>query len=192
MVSDLALRFGLQPTAVVGYSLGESTGLFALRAWTERDEMLRRVSSSTLFTKDLTGTSEALRRAWGLSGNQPAQWQAGLVDRPAAQVDAAMAPGERIYVLIVNTPGECVIGGEASAVKALVDRLGCHWFPLGGVSTVHCELLQTGGAGLPRIAPVSYLGARRHSLFQRGLGTLLSSGARDGGGSDRGPSQRPP
>ena len=142
LVSDLALRFGLQPTAVVGYSLGESTGLFALRAWTDRDEMLRRVSSSTLFTKDLTGTSEALRRAWGLSGHQPAHWQAGLVDRPAAEVGAALAPGERIYVLIVNTPGECVIGGEASAVKALVERLGCHWFPLGGVSTVHCELLR--------------------------------------------------
>ena len=46
MVSDLALHFGLRPTAVVGYSLGESTGLFALRAWTDRDEMLRRVSSS--------------------------------------------------------------------------------------------------------------------------------------------------
>ena len=142
MVSDLVLRFGLQPTAVVGYSLGESTGLFALRAWTDRDEMLRRVSSSTLFTKDLTGTSEALRRAWGLAGSQPVQWQAGLVDRPAAEVGAAVAPGERIYVLIVNTPGECVIGGEASAVKALVGRLGCHWFPLGGVSTVHCELLR--------------------------------------------------
>jgi len=142
LMSDLALRFGLQPTAVVGYSLGESTGLFALRAWTDRDEMLRRVRSSTLFTKDLTGTSEALRRAWGLSGNQPAQWQVGLVDRPAAEVDAAVASGERIYVLIVNTPRECVIGGEASAVKALVEHLGCHWFPLSGVSTVHCELLR--------------------------------------------------
>ncbi len=142
MVSDLALHFGLRPTAVVGYSLGESTGLFALRAWTERDEMLRRVGSSTLFSKDLTGTSEALRRAWGLSSSQPAHWQAGLVDRPAAEIDAALVPGERIYVLIVNTPHECVIGGEASAVKALVERLGCHWFPLGGVSTVHCELLR--------------------------------------------------
>jgi len=142
MVSDLALRFGLHPTAVVGYSLGESTGLFALRAWMGRDEMLRRVVASSLFTKDLTGTSEALRRAWGLSGAQPAQWQAGLVDRPAVEVGAALLPGERIYVLIVNTPGECVIGGEAAAVKALVGRLGCHWFPLGGVSTVHCELLR--------------------------------------------------
>ena len=142
MVSDLSLRFGLQPTAVVGYSLGESTGLFALRAWTARDEMLQRVTRSTLFTKDLTGTREALRRAWGLSDNQPAQWQAGLVDRSAAEVGDTVAPAERIYVLIVNTLGECVIGGEAAAVKALVGRLGCHWFPLEGVSTVHCELLR--------------------------------------------------
>jgi acyl transferase domain-containing protein/3-hydroxymyristoyl/3-hydroxydecanoyl-(acyl carrier protein) dehydratase len=142
LVSDLAFQFGLRPAAVVGYSLGESTGLFALRAWTDRDEMLRRVTHSTLFTKDLTGTSEALRRAWGLPDHQTVHWQAGLVDRPAAEVGAAMASGERLYVLIVNTPGECVIGGEASAVKALVNRLGCHWFPLNGVSTVHCDLLR--------------------------------------------------
>ena len=95
LVSDLAVRFGLQPTAAVGYSLGEATGLFALRAWTARDEMLQRLNRSTLFTKDLTGTSSALRRAWGLSAKEPAQWQAGLVDRPAAEVGAAIAPGEK-------------------------------------------------------------------------------------------------
>src|SRR5581483_4716785 len=50
--SDLAAQFGLKPEAVIGYSLGESTVLFALRAWTSRDEMLKRVSASSLFSRD--------------------------------------------------------------------------------------------------------------------------------------------
>ena len=141
MVSDLAVYFGIKPDAVLGYSLGESTGLFALRAWSGRDDMLRRVTQSTLFTRDLVGDPEVLGRVWKVLTGQSVAWKAGLVDRPADVVRAAIAGRERIYVLIVNTPGECVVGGDAAEVEALVRRLGCHWFPLDGVSTVHCELL---------------------------------------------------
>ena len=40
-VTDLIRAFGVRPHAVIGYSLGESAGLFALRVWGNRDEMLR-------------------------------------------------------------------------------------------------------------------------------------------------------
>ena len=141
-VSDIAVSLGLQPDAALGYSLGESTSLFALRAWTARDDMLARVTASTLFTKDLTGEPAALRRAWKLPTDQPAAWLAGLVDRPAEEVRAAMPGLARTYILIVNTPRECVIGGDAEQVRSLVAKLGCHFFALDGVSTVHCDLLQ--------------------------------------------------
>ncbi len=141
-VSDIAVSLGLKPNAAIGYSLGESTSLFALRAWTARDDMLARVTASTLFTKDLTGESAALRRAWKLPAEQSVAWVAGLVDRPAEEVRAAMAGLARTYILIVNTPRECVLGGDAEQVHALVTKLGCHFFALDGVSTVHCELLK--------------------------------------------------
>jgi len=141
-VSDIAVSLGLKPDAALGYSLGESTSLFALRAWTARDEMLARVTASTLFTKDLTGEPAALRRAWKLRGKQSVAWLAGLVDRPAEEVRAAMAGLARTYILIVNTPRECVIGGDAEQVRAAVAKLGCHFFALEGVSTVHCDLLK--------------------------------------------------
>jgi PfaB family protein len=141
-VSDIAVSLGLKPDAALGYSLGESTSLFALRAWTARDEMLARVTASTLFTKDLTGEPAALRRAWKLRGKQSVAWLAGLVDRPAEEVRAAMTGLARTYILIVNTPRECVIGGDAEQVRALVAKLGCHFFALDGVSTVHCDLLK--------------------------------------------------
>ena len=58
-VSDLVRSFGVEPEAAIGYSLGETAALFSLGAWRDRDEMLKRVHDSTLFTKELAGEFQA-------------------------------------------------------------------------------------------------------------------------------------
>src|SRR6185295_10476693 len=55
-------------------------------------------------------------------------------------VRAAIGKRGNVYVLISNAPDECVVGGDRTAAAEVVAALGCHWFPLQGVSTVHCEL----------------------------------------------------
>ena len=140
MVTDLLRRFGLEPDAVLGYSLGESSGLFALRAWTERDEILRRMEASPLFRTELAGPCEAAHRAWGLAEGEPVDWVAGIVPCPAERVRAALVGRSRVYLLIVNTPREVVVGGRREEVQQLVRDLGGRFFPLRLVSTVHCEV----------------------------------------------------
>ncbi len=140
MMSDLALRFGLRPQAAIGYSLGESTALFALGAWRERDEMWARLSKSTLFAHDLSGHPSVLRTAWGLPEEASPEWLAGVIDRSVAEVRAAIGTQREVSILIINTPDECVVGGNRRVIEALVKHLSCRWFPLRGVSTVHCEL----------------------------------------------------
>jgi len=139
-VTDLIQNFGVRPDAVVGYSLGESAGLFALRAWTARDEMLRRMNASTLFTSDLVVPYDAVRKAWGLPASKTVDWVLGVIDRPAKVVRAALKDHKKVYRLIVNTLHECVIGGDRNAVERLVKKLECEFFPLQGVSSVHCEV----------------------------------------------------
>ncbi|MSQ52006.1 MAG: hypothetical protein EXR28_08970 [Betaproteobacteria bacterium] len=140
MMTDIAIQFGLKPDAAIGYSLGESTALFALRAWRQRDEMLARLSRSSLFAGDLSGDPEVLRRAWKLPREQAVEWVAGVVDRSVDAARSAIGACKCAYVLICNTPDECVIGGNRVEVEHIVASLGCHWFALQGVSTVHCEL----------------------------------------------------
>ena len=137
---DLLRSFGVQPRAVIGYSLGESAGLFALRAWRDRDGMLARMEGSTLFTRDLAGECRAARRAWGIPAGEEVAWSIGVVDLLAPRVRAALREIPRVYLLIVNTPDECVVGGDAAGIARLVARLGCRFFPLPGVTTVHCEV----------------------------------------------------
>jgi acyl transferase domain-containing protein len=139
-VTDLIQEFGIRCEAVIGYSLGESAGLFALRAWADRDEMLRRMNSSTLFTTDLVGRYDAARKAWGLPPSKTVDWVLGIINRPSKAVLAALKDHKRVYRLIVNTLQESVIGGDRSAVERLVKKLECEFFPLTGVSSVHCEV----------------------------------------------------
>ncbi len=137
VASDLLRSFGVEPTAVLGYSLGETAGLFATRAWTSRDEMLRRMKSSSLFTSELAGPCDVARRFWRLPADEKVDWVLGVVDRPADAVNMALKGAERAALLIVNAPVECVVGGYRSAVEKLVEGLGCVFLPLQGVSTVH-------------------------------------------------------
>ena len=139
-VSDLVRSFGVSPQAVIGYSLGESAGLFALGAWRDRDGMLTRMHNSTLFTHDLAGECRAAHRAWGLGDGEQVEWSVGVVEAPEREARKALQAIKRVYLLIVNTPDECVIGGDVKGVKQIVELLGCRFFPLQGVTTVHCEV----------------------------------------------------
>ncbi len=48
-----------------------------------------------------------------------------------------------MYLLIINTPNECVIGGDRTALNKAVKELAVQYHPLSGVTTVHCEVAKT-------------------------------------------------
>jgi acyl transferase domain-containing protein/3-hydroxymyristoyl/3-hydroxydecanoyl-(acyl carrier protein) dehydratase len=142
LVADLLATFGVRPTAALGYSLGESAALFALRAWKGRDRMLRAMHDSQLFAGDLTPPYDAARRAWGLPEGRPVEWAAGVVDRSAADVRAALAGLGQAYLLVVHTAQECVVGGDRAEVAELVRRLGGRFVPLAESNSVHCPVVR--------------------------------------------------
>ena len=140
VMSDLLLSFGIRPQAAIGYSLGETTSLFALRAWRDRDEMFQRLRRSSLFTTDLAGECLAARATWKLADDEAADWHVVAINRSADEVRELLASIARAYLLIVNAPDECVIGGQRAAVRHVVDQLACDAVELHAAATVHCEL----------------------------------------------------
>ncbi|MCH7872303.1 MAG: type I polyketide synthase, partial [Planctomycetes bacterium] len=143
VLSDLLRQLGVEPTAAIGYSLGESTAMFAMRAWRDRDEMFRRMHQSPLFRTDLAGPYDAVRRAWSIPPSQTIEWRAVVLNRPAVEVREALRATNTPHVrlLIVNTPGESVIGGLPGDVERVVAALGCNAVSLEGVASVHCDVL---------------------------------------------------
>ncbi|MFH1747739.1 MAG: beta-ketoacyl synthase N-terminal-like domain-containing protein [Planctomycetota bacterium] len=140
VISDLLRQFGVKPTAALGYSLGETTSLFALRAWPERDEMFRRMTTSPLFRNELAGECAAARRVWKLPARVAVDWQVVVVNRSAEEVRQALRRFKQVYLLISNAPNECVIGGRRAKVETIIERLRCEAHALEGASTVHCEI----------------------------------------------------
>ncbi len=143
LVCDLVRSFGVEPGSVLGYSLGESAALFSLRAWRDRERMLARLMESSLFTDDLAGPRDSTRKSWGLTELEGVDWVTGVVDRTAAAVRGVLDAEERVYLLIINTPAECVIGGDRKRVAAVVDALHCNFHALEGVPTVHCAVAES-------------------------------------------------
>ncbi|MBW1899739.1 MAG: type I polyketide synthase, partial [Deltaproteobacteria bacterium] len=64
VISNLIREMALEPSAAIGYSLGESAGYFALGAWPERGSMLERLEDSNLFRTELAGPCNAARKVW--------------------------------------------------------------------------------------------------------------------------------
>ncbi|MGR3319631.1 MAG: beta-ketoacyl synthase N-terminal-like domain-containing protein [Candidatus Anammoxibacter sp.] len=141
-ITDLLNSFSIKPQAAIGYSLGESTCLLSLKVWKDRDEMMRRIMKSELFVNDLAGRYNAARATWGLTKDEDVKWVVGIVFCPEEIVKRVVEKRKRVYLLIVNTPKECVVGGDEDFVKEVVDELGCKYIQLDGVTIAHCEIVK--------------------------------------------------
>ncbi len=139
LITALVRRLGIRPDAAIGYSLGESAAYFALGAWPEREEMLRRMRETDLFTTELAGPCRSAREVWELPPDVPVQWRVAVVNRPAEVVREVIHRHPLARLLIINTPSECVIGGQAGDVAGVIRDLGCEGVYLDGVVTVHCD-----------------------------------------------------
>ncbi|MBU1183343.1 MAG: type I polyketide synthase [Proteobacteria bacterium] len=139
IITKLLINFGVKPSAVIGYSLGESAGNFAMNVWPDYGEMLDRMLKTDLFTSKLAGTCNAAGNAWNIPSGEKVDWCAAVVNRPAKNVIDALAAFPYVRLLIVNTPDESVIGGMKKQVEALIRSLSCEAVFLEGVVTVHCD-----------------------------------------------------
>jgi acyl transferase domain-containing protein/3-hydroxymyristoyl/3-hydroxydecanoyl-(acyl carrier protein) dehydratase len=132
----------VRPNVVIGYSLGESAALFGMRAWRERDEMLRRMEASNLFGGALTAPFEAARIAWELPASAEVPWLSGVIDRSADELRPILERKPRAWLLIINSPRQCVIGGDRRQIQEVVAELQANFVPLSAPSTVHCPILK--------------------------------------------------
>jgi PfaB family protein len=142
VVAELMAHFSIKPSAVIGYSLGESAAYFAMGVWPERGEMLQRMRKTDLFSTELAGPCNAARKAWNVAPDEDVDWCVAVVNRAAHAVRRITGQYATTRLLIINTPDECVIGGRRQDVRAAIRELKCEAIYLDGVVTVHCDALR--------------------------------------------------
>ncbi len=142
VMASLLLSLGVSPRYVLSYSLGESSSYFAFKVWNERDEMLRRLEVSPLFKSDLYGELNAVRKAWQLPPDAPAHWAVALCNLSADAIRPHLSDFPRVYLLIVNAPEECVLGGDPVDLERIAAELRVTLLYISGITVAHCKIVE--------------------------------------------------
>ncbi|GAA0395433.1 beta-ketoacyl synthase N-terminal-like domain-containing protein [Streptomyces luteireticuli] len=143
-----ALRhlLGVPVHGAFGYSLGESSMLYALGACSPASHgQEQRARLAEVFQGRLSGPKSAVREAWRLPDTTADVdvWSGFVLFEDVAKVRDAVRGYDRVFVTHVNTPVEVVISGDPAQCRAVVDGLGCRSLPSGVSHVLHCPLPDT-------------------------------------------------
>jgi PfaB family protein len=136
--------FGVHPQAAFGYSLGETSMMYALEVWNDGDAGNLGLSNSPVFHRRLAGPKETVREAWGLpptsrSSDETPLWSNLLLMATPESVREQIASEPHVYLTHINTPRQVVIAGDPAAVKRVADRLGCPALQAPFDHVLHCD-----------------------------------------------------
>ncbi|MFI6996530.1 beta-ketoacyl synthase N-terminal-like domain-containing protein [Nocardia sp. NPDC050175] len=133
---------GVTPHAALGYSSGESTALTALGAWHDLAALIEDLRESPLFTTELAGEFDAVRRVWQREGITGERWSGYVVAVEPDRMRQVLEDEPAVYLMAVNSPVSCAIGGEATACTRVLARLDTEYaLPLDYDLAVHAPLL---------------------------------------------------
>jgi len=136
--------FKLKPGCAFGYSLGETSMLFALRVWANGDKSEAILNASPLFRTRLAGPRDAVREHWGIgraSVEESNLWANFVVMAPAETVLAAIANTQHVYLTHINTPRQVVIGGDPVNCQKIIDTLKAPALRAPFDHVLHCEAM---------------------------------------------------
>ncbi|WP_028864002.1 PfaB family protein [Psychromonas aquimarina] len=133
--------FAVNADYASGYSMGEISMFAALGCWHSPGLMSARLAASDTFNHRLSGELRAIRELWDLpdvsDGTFEQIWETYSIKGTLAQVNDAIAAGERVYVTIINTPDSLVIGGYPDDCLKVIKRLGVRAMPLNMANAIH-------------------------------------------------------
>ncbi|WP_242642906.1 beta-ketoacyl synthase N-terminal-like domain-containing protein [Lentzea alba] len=134
---------GVKPHGAFGYSLGESSMLFATRVWAESARDDTALMATPLFRDQLCGRKEFVRQAWELPDDTTDKkvWSTHVLLAAAPEVQDAIAELDRVWVTHINTPGEVVIAGDPEQCAEVIARTGGKAARAPANHVMHCPLI---------------------------------------------------
>ncbi len=143
--------FHVHPQMALGYSLGEASMLWAAGVWRTGDAGVDAWRSSPLFKRRLSGPKDVVRARWGLDSSETDKchpehsrriWRSYVLKAAVEDVKACLRDEERVYLTIINAPGEVVIAGDPEACQRVIRRLKCHALPVPYDAVIHNPLVR--------------------------------------------------
>ncbi|MDB9373130.1 PfaB family protein [Nodularia sphaerocarpa] len=139
--------FQIKPQSAFGYSLGETSMMFAQGVWTNFNQSSQNLNSSSLFKTRLAGPKNAVREYWKLPQEANIDdeniWNNYVLLCPISRIREAIKSEKRVYITLINTPEEVVISGEVQACERVIQNLKCHAYPTPLKHVIHCQPMRS-------------------------------------------------
>ncbi len=135
--------FKVEPHCALGYSMGEPGMMVSLGVWSDPVELIDRFSDSPTFRERLHGRLTAVREHWGIdeqsAGPGRKIWETYTLIASPDRVQEAVQDEEKVYLTIINTPGEVVIAGDPESCLRVIKKIKCKYYALGLDLAIHAE-----------------------------------------------------
>lgn len=134
---------GITPHGAFGYSLGESSMMFAMGGWEESADTHAKLDTTPLFADRLRGPKRTVREQWGLGDDVPDDkvWATHVLLAPPEVVRDALTGFDRVFLTHVNTPREVVVAGAPDQCAALIKEIGCQAARAPANHVMHCPVV---------------------------------------------------
>ncbi|MFI5783271.1 hypothetical protein [Nocardia sp. NPDC051570] len=144
---------GIPVDGAFGCSLGEVSMLFSHGVWDHSATVDLTRPAPGLFTERLGGRKQVVRQPWSIPDHVPDQdvWTTMTVIGDSAEVHAAVARFDRVYLTHVNTPREFVLAGDPRQCRELAAQLGYPSARGPSALVVHCAPAETEAAAIARL-----------------------------------------
>ncbi len=116
--------WGLKPQAALGFSSGESSSLFAMGAWRDMGQMAVEFHDMGIFTRQVGGEFNVIKKAWEPHGVSEVNWQNWGILAPVDEVRQALESEPLCHLTIINSPEVVVIGGQDEACARVIEKVG--------------------------------------------------------------------
>ncbi len=124
MTQLLQKHLGVEPDICLGISQGEANMIAAMDVWENgMPDIIDHVVESGFYT-ELAGDHPLIAQHWKLPSHEAPDWLNIEIVAPIEKVEDAVKDFDRVYITIVNSPEQCLIGGQADQCRAVMDRLG--------------------------------------------------------------------
>ncbi len=131
--------FKVKPQSAFGYSMGESTMMYALDVWANADYGSEFVHQSQLFKSRLAGAQNIIQSHWPDASDL--RWRSYVLLASPDEVKTCIQQEPYVYLTHINTAQEVVIGGTADACQRVIAALGCESFRSPANLVLHCEAM---------------------------------------------------
>ncbi len=141
--------FKLIPQCSMGYSLGETTMMYAQGVWSNFNSSSRAFNTSPLFKGRVSGAKNTVRKYWNLPTieTNPTEededfWGTYVLMASATEVARCLKNESRVYLTQINTPQEVIVAGDPQACQRIMKNLKCSGLRIPFNLVMHCEPLK--------------------------------------------------